>query len=337
MSLHLLLHRHVFRGVRRREHVVLRRAHLRRVALLLLLLPRLLLLLLLLPGLRLPRRRLLLLLVVLLLGRLLLLLVLLLLMLAGDDPVLQLEHLRPQPLELHHPRLPPNLQLQLQHLLEVRLVQLLDVLVVGNLLGQLGHLVHVALTPAPAAAAAARRRLLHRDEHVPELLLEFLHLPSQTRRVIRRLRPSTVGTAPTAPVVPAAHHTVRVHRVTVHAVRSAAVHPRMVATVGRVTAVRGRVTGVAAAAAGAHRPWRVPPGRAPRPVGRVIAPRGLVHVVVVIPFTVVVSVVVAVVVSAPVCVVPFPVPVVGMLHVGALADGVAALMPQRWYVGRAAA
>ena len=269
-----------------------------------------------------------------------LLLVLLLLMLAGDDPVLQLEHLRPQPLELHHPRLPPNLELQLQHLLEVRLVQLLDVLVVGNLLGQLGHLVHVALTPAPAPAAAARRRLLHRDEHVPELLLEFLHLPSQTRRVIRRLRPSAVGTAPTAPVVPAAHHTVRVHRVTVHAVRSAAVHPRMVATVRRVTSVRGRVTGVAAAAAagaGAHRPWRVPPGRAPRPVGRVITPRGLVHVVVVVPFTVVAVVVVAVVVPAPVCVVPFPVPVVGMLHVGALADGVAALMPQRWYVGRAAA
>jgi hypothetical protein len=62
-----------------------------------------------------------------------------------------------------------------------------------------------------------------------------------------------------------------------------------------------------------------------------------VHVVVVVPFTVVAVVVVAVVVPASVCVVPFPVPVVGMLHVGALADGVAALMPQRWYVGRAAA
>ena len=264
-SLHILLHRHLLRGVGRREHLEPPRARLLAEEPLLLLLPRRGLLLLL-PRLRLPRRRLL---VVLLLRRRRRLLLLLLLLLSGDDPVLQLEHLGSQPLEFHDPRLPPNFQLQLEHLLQVRLVQLLDVLVVGHLLGQFRHLMNSALTRTPDPPAAAVFTAVSMSPTAPEA-------PSPAVAGWTR-SPESAPAYPACAALPAVvptHHPVRVHGV-VHAVRVVRRHP--VRPAG-VAPVRRRPPG--------DRPPPgpigpgVPAGRAPRPVGRVRTPRGLVRVVV---------------------------------------------------------
>ena len=152
-----------------------------------------------------------------------------------------------------------------------------------------------ALTRTPGPAR--RRRLLHRGEHVSQLLLKLLHLPSQAGRVVRSLRPP-IRRAPPPAVVPT-HHPVRVHGV-VHAVRVVRRHP--VRSAG-VAPVRRRVPGIPAPRP--HRPGGVPAGRAPRPVGRVRTPRGLVRVVVRTP------VVAHVPVPVPVSV-PVPVPVVAV-------------------------